>query len=204
MYPCGEWDLLHWNNCDCAALDRLGNVLKIGERCVILPRKQPTSDLHAADLYLMQKVKDVRVKDFYMTDIIEFRGIQKGFTPETDYCGSVDISDVIAIRAFRKLYFLAIHFTMNTRRKLVAFRNTQPLAEYLHWSELRRVSQVSAAVNRIFFLEARNGTALLKQLCSGGRSNVTKWKFTVGALTPSLSFDSNSDGQFSNAFGGSC
>ena len=174
MYPCGEWDSFFWNDCDCAHLDRLGNVLKIGERCVILPRQQATSDLHVDDLYLMQMVKDVRLEDFYMTDVIEFRGIQKDLTPETDYSGFVDISDVIATRAFRKLYSLAINFTTNTRRKLAAFRSTQLLAEYLHWSELRRMSQVNTSVNRIFFLEARNGTALLKQLCSGGRPSVTK------------------------------
>ena len=167
IYPCGGWDLLSSDECDCAHLDRLGNVLKIDERCIILPRKQPTSGLYEADLYFMQSVTDVRLDNFFMTGIVDFRGIQNGLSGIPDYYGSVDISDVIATRAFRKLHSIARNFTAHTRPKLLALRSRQPLAEYLHWSELKRLSRVNAAINRIILLEACSSMALTNQLCSG-------------------------------------
>ena len=171
LYPCGGWDFLSPDSCECAYFDRLGNVLKIDERLVMIPIKQPFS-LHfsEADMFLMQRVKDIRLEDFYIRDHVEFRGIEDGRS-DKQYYGYANISNVLAVRAFRKLYVLARSFVAHTLPKLHALRCKESIAKFLHWSEMQRLCRANRVINRIILQEACNNIALARQLWLGDVQN---------------------------------
>ena len=181
LYHCGRRELKDVRSqCECAHLDRLGNVLKIDERCIIIPYGQPgTSDLSVGQQWLMQ-LKDVHLDGFRYNigDVAEVRGKEawRSEVPDSRVWELVGISDIISVRAFRKISSLANYFLTCTLAKLLALRRRQLVAGYLHWSEIKRLSRVNANTNRIVILEACNNVALVRAVlveCRAGRRSQT-------------------------------
>ena len=174
VYHCGKRESVsrstsrtYTSQCECAHLDRLGNVLKINERCLIIPAGQPfTSELCEGEQNLM-RLKDVRLDNFYMSgSVVEVRGKEDWRAEEPDTWELIGISYIISARALRRMGSLANYFMTHTLAKLLALRRKQPVAGCLRWSEIKRLSRVNAATNRIVILEGCNNVALARQLCS--------------------------------------
>ena len=167
IYHCGSVEIIsrRTGHCECAHLDRLGNSLKIDDRCLIIPLGQPFArELSEGEKFLMQ-LKDVRLDGLYCSgSVVEVCGKDGRLAAEPDTWEYISISHIISARAFRSVGVLASNFLTHTWRKLLDLRKRQPIIGSLHWIEIKSLSWVNTSTHRIIVLEAGDSIALAKQL----------------------------------------
>ena len=166
-YPCGWWEERE-DICECIYLDKLGNELRDEGRFCRVPRYDPVvQEMVAGDLYFIQTMTDLQIDDLFATGgWAEYRGLfheQDGV--ELIY-GFLEISDMVSIRPFRKIYPFAKQFVLNSLPKLSALRKKHLICKYLHWSEVQLLMRLNSSIRRTLGSEAVDVISLAEHLFS--------------------------------------
>ena len=61
-----------------------------------------------------------------------------------DDCGMLDVSEIMSVKAFRKMSRLVQYFLKHTQPKLHALRSNSLILKSMHFSEIKRLSLVNA------------------------------------------------------------
>ena len=117
----------------------LGWNVKDGDLILFVPRT------NLKDKYRM-RIRELRIDHIRAGGRVKFMGKSGAMSDYIyDVHGILSVSDIITVKPFRHMFRLAQGFLQYTRAKLKALRANSLILKSLHFSEIKRLSRISAS-----------------------------------------------------------
>ena len=165
-YPCGNW-VLQSSTCKCVHYDRFGYKFARGKSICLIRRS--IADEQQWCLCTRKKLIFFEIDENGWVDYLCWRLEHDDCYTESVLGPTSWVMDVITMKPFHKLLPLAQYFLEHTMPNLQTLRQSSLILSALHFSEIKRLSLVSALLTRSLFASRTafqvNDTILVSAFC---------------------------------------